>query len=125
MERDRAGVLVVADHESIRAFLEEALTFAGYDVRTAADGAAGLAILGTWRPDAIVLDLVTPGSEAATFRAAQLALREVAGVPVLLLSAARAAESEHIARDLGAAAWLPKPFDLDALLAAVARLTGR
>jgi len=36
-----------------------------------------------------------------------------------------AAESDIVARVLGATGWMPKPFDADALLAAVACLTGR
>ncbi len=119
------GVLVVEDHEATRMLLEEALALKGYRVRTAADAAAGLAILRAWRPDAIVLDVVLPDLDASVFRAAQLDLPGVADVPVLLIGAAQPAELEALARDLGAAAWLPKPFDLDALVAAVARLTGR
>jgi DNA-binding response OmpR family regulator len=118
-------VLVVEDDAATRRLLAEVLADAGDRVRAAADGAAGLAVLRRWRPDAIVLDVGMPGVDAAVFRAAQLDLPAAAGVPVLLVSATRAADLAVIARDLGAAAWLPKPFDVDALVATVARLTGR
>jgi CheY-like chemotaxis protein len=120
--REQAGVLVVEDDGAIRMLLEEVLAGEGYRVRAAADGAAGLAVLREWRPDAVLLDLVMPGIGAPEFRAAQLGMPRIADVPVLLLSATRAADLQTIAGDLGAAAWLPKPFDVDALLAAVARL---
>ena len=124
-DRARARVLVVEDDQATRMFLEEVLALEGYAVRTAADGAAGLAILRSWRPDAIVLDVVMPDVDAPVFRAVQFDSPEVADVPVLLLSATRPDDLRAIALDLGAAAWLPKPFDVDALMAAVARLAAR
>ena len=120
----RPRVLVVEDDAPTREFLEDALALEGYRVRAAPDGAAGLAVLRAWRPDAIVLDLVMPHVDGRAFRAAQRAL-PAADVPVLLISATWARELERIARDLGAAAWLAKPFGVDDLLAAVGRLTRR
>jgi DNA-binding response OmpR family regulator len=64
-----------------------------------------------------------PDVDARVFRAVQFDSREVADVPVLLLSATRADDLRAIAHDLGVAAWLPKPFDIDEVVAAVASLT--
>jgi DNA-binding response OmpR family regulator len=122
-EAPATRVLVVDDDEMTRTLLEEVLTLGGYTVRTAADGADGLALLRTWRPDAVVLDVMMPDVDARVFRAVQFDSREVADVPVLLLSATRADDLRAVARDLGVAAWLPKPFDTDEVVAAVASLT--
>jgi DNA-binding response OmpR family regulator len=118
-------VLVVEDDQVTRIFLEDLLALEGYAVRTAADGADGLEILRSWRPDAIVLDVMMPDVDAPVFRAVQFDSPEVADVPVLLLSATRADALRVIADDLGVDAWMQKPFDVDALTAAVARLTAR
>jgi two-component system OmpR family response regulator len=118
----RPRVLVVEDDDAIRGLLEDLLEIEGYDVRAAADGTAGLAILRQWRPDAIVLDVVMPDGGASAFRAGQRGLAEAEDVPVLLVSATRVADLGCIARDLGATDWLAKPFDLDTLASAVARL---
>jgi DNA-binding response OmpR family regulator len=118
-----ARVLVVDDDELTRALLAEVLALGGYAVRTAAGGADGLAVLRDWRPDAIVLDVAMPEVDARVFRAVQVDSRQAAGVPVLLVSGARAGELRAIAGELGAAAWLPKPFDVRAVVAAVASLT--
>jgi DNA-binding response OmpR family regulator len=118
-------VLVVEDDPTTRMLLEDVLALEGYAVRTAADGADGLAVLREWRPDAIVLDVAMPDVDAPVFRAVQFDLPDVADVPVLLLSGTRAPDLKRIASDLGAAAWLTKPFDVDALTATVARLTAR
>jgi DNA-binding response OmpR family regulator len=116
---------VVEDDDVMRVALAEALASAGYRVRTAADSAHGRAELERRRPNAIVLDVVTPGWDAATFRAVQRLLPGGIGVPVLLISATGAERLERLAREVGADAWLSKPFDVDDFMAAVARLTGR
>jgi DNA-binding response OmpR family regulator len=123
--RRRRRVLVVDDDDLIRRLLIEVLTDEGYHVRLAADGQAGLAALRDWRPDAIVLEAELPDLDAPVFRAAQRRATGGADVPVLLVGVIEPAQLAAVARDLGSAAWLPKPFDLDALVAAVARLTGR
>jgi DNA-binding response OmpR family regulator len=124
-ESVRPRVLVVEDDDAIRGLLEDLLAIEGYQVRAAADGTAGLAILRHWRPDAIVLDVVMPAGGASAFRAGQRGLADAEDVPVLLLSATQVADLGCIARDLGATDWLAKPFDLDALAASVARLVTR
>jgi|ERR671935_1353317 DNA-binding response OmpR family regulator len=124
MARRRRRVLVVDDEDLIRRLLVEVLTDEGYELRLAADGRAGLAVLRDWRPDAIVLEAELPDVDPSAFRTAQ---RRATGVdvPVLLVGVLQPAELEALARDVGAAAWLGKPFDLEELVAAVARLTGR
>jgi len=123
-DRRGAGVLVVEDDDEMRMLLEEALALAGHRVRTAGDATAGLAILREWRPAAIVLDVRLPDLDAPAFRAAQRTLPGVGAVPILLVSALDRDALERAARDVGAAAWLAKPLDLEALLGTVARLTG-
>ena len=116
-------VLVVDDDGPTRSLLEEVLALGGFAVRTAADGADGLAVLRDWRPDVVVLDVMMPDVDARVFRAVQFDSREIADVPVLLLSAARPDELRAVARDLGVAAWLPKPFDINEIVATVASLS--
>jgi two-component system, OmpR family, response regulator MprA len=116
-------VLVVEDDEAVREMLVAALADDGYRVRAAADGADGIDVLRGWRADVIVLDVVMPEADAAVFRALQIGLPAASDVPVVLLSATRASDLEQVARDLGAAASLAKPFRVDELLAIVGRLT--
>lgn len=113
-------VLVVDDERQIRDVVAEALADDGYEVETAANGAQALAVLSRWVPDLIVLDLMMPVMDGATFRVRQLALDGAAEVPVLILSASRDAEGQRA--KLGALGFIHKPFDLDALLDHVGRL---
>jgi CheY-like chemotaxis protein len=114
------GVLVVDDDASIQGFLAEALADEGYAVRTAADGLQALDVLASWRPRLILLDLMMPELDGWGFRSAQRARPDIADIPVIVLSATRDLEARTVA--MGAARVFSKPFDLDALLAAIEQL---
>jgi two-component system OmpR family response regulator len=118
----RRRVLVVEDDPSLRDIVADALRIEGYEVREAADGSMGLTLLREWRPDAIILDLMLPGVSGFGFRTGQLADPATAAVPVIVFSAQRNVEAW--AESLQADAIIPKPFELDELLATVRRLVG-
>ena len=113
-------ILVVDDDALIRETLATALGDEGYAVRVAPDGRAALSALGTWRPDVIVLDLMMPIMDGVAFRAAQRSVAETAQIPVIVLSAAHEVQSR--AASLDPAAIFAKPFNLGALLDAIAGL---
>ncbi|WP_351237597.1 ATP-binding protein [Streptomyces sp. NPDC002133] len=54
-------VLLIEDDPSVREGVELGLRRRGHDVRSAATGEAGLAALGEFRPDLVLLDLMLPG----------------------------------------------------------------
>jgi CheY-like chemotaxis protein len=114
-------ILLIEDDASTRSLLSDLLAGEGYETRTAAGGREGLAVLGKWRPDLIMLDLSLPDMEARTFRVAQGKLASAADVPVLVVSAAT--NAQELADELAAAEGLAKPFDVDHVLTTVARLT--
>ena len=109
-------MLVVDDDESIRAVLAQALTDEGCEVVQAADDADALALLATWPPDLILLDLLMPRLDGWDF----LAVAQQRA-PVILLTAAQVTPDGTVAgRPLPPAAGvLVKPFTLDDLFAVV------
>jgi len=113
-------VLVVDDDEQLRYVLRETMLEDGYEVEAASNGREALAIIRRWPPDIIVLDLMMPIMDGMTFRREQQRLGLSDGVPVIVLSASR--EMPGLAERVGASAAVPKPFDLDDLLATVGRL---
>jgi CheY-like chemotaxis protein len=114
----RCHVLVVDDDRDIRETIEEILQYEGYEVRTARNGVEALAVAREAHPSIILLDLFMPVMDGTEFRRRQLEERELAGIPVVVISAAAGLE-ERIGA-LGVAAHLEKPLDLEALFATVA-----
>src|ERR1043166_1630583 len=113
-------VLVIDDEPNIRALIPEPLLDAGYAVDLAANGAEALERMRQAVPDAIVLDVMMPRLNGFGFVERVRAEPRFARVPIVVVTAAYA--GKRIAEQLGAQACLTKPFELDALLAAVARV---
>jgi two-component system, OmpR family, KDP operon response regulator KdpE len=109
-----ARILVVDDEPQILRALETTLRGAGYEVDTAADGAAALARAAARPPEAVILDLVLPDrSGVEVCRELRMWLK----VPVLVLSAVGEERDKVEALDAGADDYVTKPFGIDELLA--------
>ncbi len=113
------SVLVVEDDPALRDLVASTLEDEGYRVATAADGAEALEKVRADPPRAIVLDLMLPVMDGVAFLLACRADPRCREIPVVVTSA-RYQGAAGLA--LGAAAFLAKPFDLDALVRTVARL---
>ena len=109
-------VLVVEDDREIRSLLQSALGVEGFEVRTAVTVSEAAALLRHAPPDVVLLDLGLPdGDGSALVRQ----VRQLPGVPVLVVSA-RHLESEKIRLlDAGADDYLVKPFSIGELLARI------
>ncbi|MBI3978821.1 MAG: response regulator [Chloroflexi bacterium] len=111
-------VLVVDDEEDIRYLIALILESEGYRVETAMDGRAALTAIERRMPDLIVLDMKMPIMNGWEF-AREFRARHNGQVPILVLTAADDARKR--AEEIGAAGWLGKPFELDALVRAIGR----
>jgi two-component system response regulator MprA len=111
-------ILLVEDDESIREFIEMALSDDGYEVAAAADGAAALELVGRWRPQLVLLDMRMPKMDGWKFSEAYRRLPEPRP-PVVVLTAAR--DAAQSAAEIGADDYLAKPFDLADLMRLVKR----
>jgi two-component system response regulator MprA len=111
------GVLVVDDDPAIRAFVAELLADEGYAVRTATNGHDALAVLASWRPDVILLDLMMPEMDGWAFLARQRLHRDLVRIPVIVMSAGY--NLQDGVRHILAADVVAKPFAIDQLLAEV------
>ena len=116
-------VLVVDDDRAIRESLARALELDGYEVVLAPDGAAALATIRDDRPDVAIVDVMRPNIDGLTVCRVLRAERD--RLPILMLTA-RTETSDRVAGlDAGADDYLPKPFDLDELLARLRALLRR
>ena len=107
-------VLVADDDPSTRALMMTWLEIGGYDVRTASNGSEALALLQHEAPSLMIVDLDMPVMDGAELRRRQLLLPAVCAIPFILVSGAR--NAARIARALGIADVLTKPFGADRLL---------
>ena len=116
-------ILVVEDEPNARAALTSLLEDEGYEVKAAADGAAGLSALHGWTPDAVVTDVKMPKIDGIELMAR---LRQrLPGVPVIVMTAFGSIDHAVETMHLGAADYLAKPVDLDRLLASLTRVLRR
>jgi two-component system, OmpR family, response regulator MprA len=118
-------VLVVEDDPGVRDSLRRSLTFNGFTVTTAADGASGLAAASstTERPDVVVLDVMLPRMDGLEVCRRLRAAGD--DLPVLMLTARDEVADRVAGLDAGADDYLPKPFALEELLARLRALLRR
>ncbi|MFB7663054.1 response regulator transcription factor [Kitasatospora sp. NPDC056138] len=116
-------VLVVDDDPEVRAAVEDGLAVAGYAVRGAGDGLAGLTELSAWQPDALVLDLMMPVLDGLAVCRRLRALGD--RTPILVLTARDSVSDRVDGLDAGADDYLVKPFALDELTARLRALLRR
>ncbi len=112
-------ILLVDDDLDLREAAAEALEDAGYSVVRADDGRRALDEMtrGGLRPDLILLDMMMPNLDGWGFRVAQKQVPDIAGIPVVALTAYALTQDER--DQLDAAAILRKPVALEELMQAV------
>jgi two-component system, OmpR family, KDP operon response regulator KdpE len=122
MTNDLKKILVVDDEAQITRVLLRGLESAGYQVRIATDGRAGLETFRSWLPDLVITDLSMPG-----FTGLELCerIRQLSEVPLLVLSVKEDEPTKVKAFDLGADDYVSKPFGMAELTARVRALLRR
>jgi len=112
----RLRVLVVEDEESYREALLSGLSTEGYEVELAADGLEGLRRFTARPPDIVLLDVLLPGM---TGTEVCRRMRDIAPVPVIMVSALDSEVDVVIGLELGAADYITKPYRLRELVARI------
>jgi two-component system, OmpR family, response regulator ResD len=115
----RGSVLVVDDEPTIADVVSRYLERAGYETRSAPNGAAALALAGESRPDLVVLDLMLPGMDGLEVMRRLRAAGNGHRVPVILLTAKGEPVDRVIGLRLGADDYVAKPFSPAELVARV------
>lgn len=112
-------LLVVDDDVAIVEVLAEILEYAGYRVVRAHNGQAALTCLAQAPADLVLSDVMMPQLDGPALCRRIQADPALRGIPVILMTAAR-----HTSAPDGCvpAAWLPKPFDINDVVATVDRL---
>ena len=120
MEKNR--ILLVEDEEDLIATMVMQLNAAGYEVMIARDGLDGLAKAKKDKVDLIILDLMLPKMDGYKVCALLKKDSRYSKMPIMLFTA-RAQDSDlKMGEEVGADAYVIKPFDSKALLVKIKEL---
>ena len=110
---DRRKVLHADDSEFLRMMVKDILNSQGFEVVQAVDGDECMSMLHEEKPDILLLDINMPGNGLEILAKAKEAYPEL---PVLMLSAVADDKTVKKTKELGAAGFVAKPFQAEALL---------
>jgi CheY-like chemotaxis protein len=109
-------VLVVDDEPQVVWVLQLALDAEGYEVLTARDGVEALAQISKGHPELMVLDVMMPRMDGWSVLEHLARNGETGGPRIVVVTALASASDRSRAEQLGASAFVPKPFDMDHLV---------
>src|SRR5436305_13280168 len=116
-------ILLVEDEAKMAAVVARGLRHEGYAVDTAADGDAAVFDARVYEYDAVILDVMLPGTDG--FEVCRTLREEQRWVPVLMLTARDHVDDRIRGLDVGADDYLVKPFAFGELLARLRALLRR
>ncbi|MFQ1700163.1 response regulator [Loktanella agnita] len=117
-------ILAIDDSRTIRNLLTMALEKAGFEVSTAVDGVDGVNKFQQEHADLVITDVNMPNKDGFGVIEDIRGGDRNRGVPVLVLTTESGAALKERARNAGATGWIVKPFDDEALVSVIRRLTG-
>ena len=120
----KTKILIIDDDAATRLLVSARLKKHQYDTVFAADAMQAIAVARETQPDAILLDLGLPGGNGFIVLARLKANTMLSSIPVIILTSDESLESELKGLEAGAAAFLHKPVQHEALIAAVQCATG-
>lgn len=115
-------ILIVDDDKNMRWVLEKALKKEGHQVLSRSDGESGLSSLNEEIPDLVLCDLKMPGMSGLELLE-KLKVQQPQ-VPVIMITGFGSVETAVEAMKLGAADFILKPFDIEAVKLAVNKALG-
>ncbi|HLW28414.1 MAG TPA: response regulator [Kiloniellales bacterium] len=118
-------LLVVEDEANIVEALSYVLQRAGFLVETVSDGDAALQLLKRERFAAVVLDIMIPGMNGFDILRAVRADPRLADLPILVLTARGQAKDRQMAEEIGASAFITKPFSNAEVVERLRSFTGK
>src|SRR5262245_10206944 len=112
-------ILVIDDEEWLREMVQLALRQRGFDVLQAGDGRSGVETAQRELPDLIICDVNMDRMDGYQTLASLRETPATASIPFILMTGMADQAGMRQGMELGADDYLPKPFSLEALYAAV------
>jgi DNA-binding response OmpR family regulator len=119
MHTTKKTILIVEDDARVAKAMGIRLQAAGYAIQTASDGGTAMRLAENDPPDLIIADIFMPmgAGFALAYRLRQSGFK----VPIIFVTGSRDPKVRKAAEEFGAVAFIEKPYEPEALLAAVAR----
>lgn len=114
---DALSVLVVDDHRMVLLSTRLILSSSGFRVLLCDRGDQVLPSVLREQPDVILLDIMMPGVDGWETLSQLKANPKTADIPVVVFTAREHVRGQRLARELGAAGYVQKPYDADRLCA--------
>jgi CheY-like chemotaxis protein len=115
-------ILLIEDNEMNRDMLSRRLLRGGYEVIIAEDGARGLAMATSDRPDLILMDMSLPVIDGWEATRRIKAMPELRKIPIIALTAHAMATDRDKALEAGCDDYDTKPIELQRLLGKIETL---
>ncbi len=112
---EKASALVVDDDRLLLRLIELNLGKTGIEVLLADSGKEALRIAREERPDVILLDIMMPVMNGFQVMRELKSSRETRDIPVIMLTAKSGLADRRRCEELGAVAYIVKPFNLEEL----------
>ena len=119
MANSKRKVLIADDEPNIVAALEYLLRSSGYDTRVASDGEQALALLESYVPDVVLLDIMMPVRSGYEVCQRMRERPEWRHIKIVMLSAKGREAEVNKGLSLGADLYFTKPFSTEELIAAI------
>lgn len=119
---DKKRILVVDDERDLLEMVTLRLKAQGYEVITACDGEQGLDKARREKPDLIILDLMLPKIDGYKVCRMLKFDEKYKKIPIIMFTARAQDKDEKLGFEVGADAYLNKPFDPDFFLAKIEEL---
>lgn len=120
MADKESTILIVDDNSNNLKVVAGVLKGEGYKFRMAKSGAQALSVLDKTQPDLILLDIQMPEMDGFETCVKIKKNKELAGIPIIFLTANTDADSISKAFEVGGVDFVTKPFNSDELLARIA-----
>jgi excisionase family DNA binding protein len=117
-------VLVIDDDETLLSVMQEVLGAQGFRVETARHGFLAGYLVGHYRPDVVLLDIMMPGLDGYEVLSLMRRRPEARGIPVVACTSLKGSDVEQRLQTAGFDGYVRKPVDFRALVTVLRGLAG-
>lgn len=115
-------ILITEDSPTVLEILKSVLEEEGYEVIAATDGQQALNLAKTDKPDLIVLDLMLPKIDGYKVCRMLKFDEKYKNIPIIMLTARTKESDENLGKEVGADAYIRKPFQPEVIIDQITKL---